>query len=293
MDGATEERTRKLLPGLIGREHRLRTLSPIWTGGISRDCSVHAKPSGLMGSLRYWAEQVCRTEGRSVCDGKTWCGELDANKCAVCAIFGSTERSRRFRLEVSGLRLDENAGGLVHEEEKGFLVRFWARRERDLDPVALQPAALELPHKALAMIVAHGGLGARTQRGYGQVEFAQPSSAAAFDTSRWRCSEEFEIDRPAPTQFKEALDLARKVRAEIRISIGSFPGLNAAQILGRMKNPPRGEFGDSFASPLEVGVRALPGHARPTIRLWCISASVSAAQLREVVAETKRRLRNT
>jgi len=88
---------------------RLKTLTPIWLGDIDRNSGV-AKPSGLIGSLRFWYEGILRSHGRYVCNplGK---GDHDREEdrcaedspCYACKLFGATGLARSFRLSIAGL----------------------------------------------------------------------------------------------------------------------------------------------------------------------------------------------
>ena len=99
------------------------TLTPIWAGGVKKGhCAKETKSTTLMGSLRYWAEQVCRERSEQVCPGENWC---DGANCRVCRIFGSTEQARAFRIEISGLKYSDDHGGLWSDE---FRIRIWNRK---------------------------------------------------------------------------------------------------------------------------------------------------------------------
>ncbi len=166
-----------------------RTLTPIWTGDIDRD-SGEVKESGILGSLRFWYEGLLRSLGIYVCrDG----GRDEDCNCAVCELFGKTGEARKFRLSVDGLeRIDlyfqANAevsgtheawlyrtydGRSLRDFEKGclwsrgpngFQMKFHFRvgsRFREYIPML---AAL------LVEIADKGGIGAKTQQGFGQIE---------------------------------------------------------------------------------------------------------------------------
>ncbi|RDV81274.1 type III-B CRISPR module RAMP protein Cmr1 [Ammonifex thiophilus] len=100
----------------------IKTLTPLWTGGVNRDCD-RLHETGLIGSLRWWFEVVVRGLGGYACDPtgkeKEAC-DLDearymqlrregkspmeaaseAGLCRVCLLFGTTGWQRAFRLEV-------------------------------------------------------------------------------------------------------------------------------------------------------------------------------------------------
>ncbi len=241
----------KLDPGWETQEWKLRTLTPIWAGGVEREkdgksrCADPMKGSGLVGSLRYSAEQICRQAGLYVCSGEKWCGEirypqrtsekrsqelaratehrefvatyidylkekLDKNEraktalfidlvkqedtetklrvgnprlnlyefikqykagrlerfqeqhCAVCEIFGSTEKSRAFQIQINDLNYDEKRKGLFSNE---FRIEIWTRKNEPRGATAHK-----LVDDAIQLFATTGGFGARTQHGWGQVE---------------------------------------------------------------------------------------------------------------------------
>ena len=96
---------------------RIRTLTPIWTGGVDGKVDrIHE--TGILGSLRWWFEVLVRGLGGRACDPSK--GECrfdiekyqksqatserarlhDAGLCDVCQVFGATGWRRRFRLTV-------------------------------------------------------------------------------------------------------------------------------------------------------------------------------------------------
>jgi CRISPR-associated protein Cmr1 len=96
-------------------EIKLRTLTPIWTGGAGRN-SNQPRETGLLGSLRWWYEGIVRGMGGYACDpvGDDRC-EFNAKDkrppeeqlCPACYLFGCTGWRRRFRLEVEGLEAQD------------------------------------------------------------------------------------------------------------------------------------------------------------------------------------------
>jgi len=98
-------------------EIRIRTLTPLWTGGVDQRCD-RLHETGIIGSLRWWYEAIVRALGGATCDATA----DDASKrcifeqkkgetfydayirlCPVCRLFGCTGWRRRFRLEIPGL----------------------------------------------------------------------------------------------------------------------------------------------------------------------------------------------
>jgi len=81
-------------------EIKLKTLTPIWTGGVDRDCD-RLHETSIIGSLRWWYEALIRGLGGKACDPtNTKCEDKD--HCAACELFGCTGWSRKFRLEILG-----------------------------------------------------------------------------------------------------------------------------------------------------------------------------------------------
>lgn len=78
----------------------LRTLTPLWTGGVDRTCD-RLHETGLIGSLRWWYEVLVRGLGGYACDptGEDRCPD-DGKHCVACELFGCTGWARKFRLRV-------------------------------------------------------------------------------------------------------------------------------------------------------------------------------------------------
>jgi len=94
---------------------KIKTLTPIWTGNVNRECTK-LRETSILGSLRWWFEAIVRGFGGYACDSV---GEVvekckfDVDKCEkganpeelicpVCYVFGTTGWSRRFKLEIDG-----------------------------------------------------------------------------------------------------------------------------------------------------------------------------------------------
>jgi CRISPR-associated protein Cmr1 len=97
----------------------IRTLTPIWTGDVNRNCS-EIKETGIIGSMRWWYEAIVRGRVGWVCDQESKCcfdvdkyneakkkgknkyKSLDeAGLCDVCKIFGTTGWKKQFYLSIS------------------------------------------------------------------------------------------------------------------------------------------------------------------------------------------------
>ena len=101
-------------------EIKIRTLTPLWTGDVDRECKS-IKETGIIGSLRWWYEALVRGLGGYACDptsdrkcelkqdkfneaiksGKSIQGALDEQICPACQLFGCTGWSRKFRVEIT------------------------------------------------------------------------------------------------------------------------------------------------------------------------------------------------
>ena len=161
-------------------EIKLRTLTPLWTGGVDGTMDrIHE--TGIIGSLRWWYEAIMRGLGGWACDpSKHECPDKDGKFCDVCAVFGSTRLQRMFRLEgprwrnkapqsrltvkVNGNRGWYLGRGFLGADDWQFisLRRVWGWDEDDLWQTILL---------TLRLIEHQGGLGPKTQQGYGVITF--------------------------------------------------------------------------------------------------------------------------
>jgi len=169
-------------------EIELRTLTPLWTGGVDQTCD-RLHETGLIGSLRWWYEALVRGLGGYACDPtneKTKCKEYDPKKgpqsvCAACYLFGTTGWARLFRMRV----IDEGIEQIpLHfyttlPSNKGWLTRIFNVGSATVpfgkfrliittrgveDDYALKQVAW-----TLAWVAKFGGIGAKLQHGFGQV----------------------------------------------------------------------------------------------------------------------------
>lgn len=106
-------------------EITLKTLTPIWTGGVETGKMDRIHETGLIGSLRWWYEAIVRGLGGEACDPTSDNPEercqFDtkayektkrvedglANVCPVCQIFGCTGWRRRFELQASATQFEK------------------------------------------------------------------------------------------------------------------------------------------------------------------------------------------
>jgi CRISPR-associated protein Cmr1 len=87
-------------------EFALKTLTPLWTGGVETGKVDRIHETGILGSLRWWYEALVRGLGGDVCQPTAGgphadrCPRDDRRYCHVCQLFGATGWRRRFRLVV-------------------------------------------------------------------------------------------------------------------------------------------------------------------------------------------------
>lgn len=179
-------------------EIKLKTLTPIWTGGVDQRCDrIHE--TGLIGSLRWWYEAVVRGLGNYACDPtQPSCSFdeekyhrsqvesehqrlLDAGVCGACQLFGCTGWARSFQAEVYGgnpifsgrvlipsgrkrhTRKGETAGGwfLFGESRMGdILLNVFPLRGTD---------GMEMIKTILLLVSRQAAIGAKVSNGYGVI----------------------------------------------------------------------------------------------------------------------------
>jgi CRISPR-associated protein Cmr1 len=164
-------------------EITLKTLTPLWTGGVDGICDrVHE--TGIIGSLRWWYEALVRGLGERACDPTARTGRCqDDRHCVACDLFGCTGWARRFRLQLDTGRLaypqrhkrdllkfkppGRNTGwyygaGQLAIDDAGIGGQLIVLRDEDYGVANEVLATMQLA-------ATWGGIGARTQHGYGVV----------------------------------------------------------------------------------------------------------------------------
>jgi len=143
-------------------ELKIRTLTPLWTGGAEAGQMDRLHETGIIGSLRWWYEAILRGLGADVCDptNAQSCPDEDGKRCAACELFGCTGWQRRFKLHI----LDDskklwdvapNKDGLARD-----VVMIW-------EFVELHPICDEerwLLYQAIRIASEYGAIGGRTPR---------------------------------------------------------------------------------------------------------------------------------
>ncbi len=135
-------------------EFRLRTLTPLWTGGVDQTCD-RLHETGLIGSLRWWYEALVRGLGGYACDPTSddRCPDENGRRCAACELFGCTGWARKFRLRV----LDEQ-GQMVQnalDANQTFRLQFLELRQMSAEERWLLAKAVEIAAN-------YGALGGKT-----------------------------------------------------------------------------------------------------------------------------------
>lgn len=171
----------------------LKTLTPLWTGGVDQT-SDRLHETGLIGSLRWWYEALVRGLGGYACDPtgedrKARC-EYDPKKpappeeqlCAACYLFGCTGWGRLFRLQIVEESIRNNP---LHFYTTLSDNRSWLRRIFMIDNTTVPFGKFRLDFVSrgqdeeyafsqlawtLEFSANKGGLGAKLQHGFGQVE---------------------------------------------------------------------------------------------------------------------------
>jgi len=161
-------------------EIRLKTLTPLWTGGIDQTCD-RLHETGLIGSLRWWYEALVRGLGGYACDptSEDRCPDKDGKHCVACELFGCTGWARKFRLRV----LDAK-GKLIQaplQKDTEFVLAFV-----ELRPINDTEKWLLL--KAVEIAAKYGALGGKTtlkpQKGRIGEDFGVVEWKGASDTQK-------------------------------------------------------------------------------------------------------------
>lgn len=159
-------------------EIRLKTLTPLWTGGVDQTCD-RLHETGLIGSLRWWYEALVRGLGGYACDPTTHTCKYGPDTgpksvCTSCYLFGTTGWARKFRLKVSGHQRRSPEFGEIKvnsQQRRGWRLGAGVLSdELTLTVLPMRPTG-QPELKSLAFLINFvarwAALGARTQMGYG------------------------------------------------------------------------------------------------------------------------------
>ena len=185
-------------------EIKLKTLTPLWTGGIDGKVDrIHE--TSIIGSLRWWYEVIVRGLGGHVCDPSKHKCTLDveeyhksnanderqrlhdAGLCDVCQVFGATGWRRRFRIKIEETSISD--ASITHPiRANRTYTREDNNREKECTPtwyfpdppkvgafaISTQSLMPDIPSEVIAGLIQFiadwAALGARPQMGFGVVE---------------------------------------------------------------------------------------------------------------------------
>jgi len=201
-------------------EIRLRTLTPLWTGGVEQTTD-RLHETGIIGSLRWWYEALVRGLGGYACDptsddpnarcsfdakayekakagGRTRSEAISEGLrtvCPVCYLFGATGWARLFQLRGVDIPMTPLHFRTTLPMNGGWLQRVFGGKQGNIDSLKVPYGDLRFQfitrrwdegyarnQFALALRVAadYGGIGARLQHGFGQVVFPPELSSISI-----------------------------------------------------------------------------------------------------------------
>jgi CRISPR-associated protein Cmr1 len=162
----------------------LKIKTPVWTGDIDSKSEL-LQSTGITGSLRWWTEVILRGLDKFACDPveddrcpkKVKKNNLEMNEyCPACLIFGATGRRRTFRLHMNGGEETFNSTPIKIQPDNrkgGWYLGSGLKGEVNLEVTPLDKGfkgcLVLIP---LTIAAKWGGLGAKTQHGYGVVGLA-------------------------------------------------------------------------------------------------------------------------
>lgn len=166
-------------------ELEIKTLTPIWTGGIETGKMDRIHETSIIGSLRWWFEVLVRGLGGQVNDYEETCS---INSCEVARIFGANGWQRRFRLNIKdSTKQDDKSPSKVESKHK-----YTKKNDRDFTPtwyfpkepkdkprvgsfiISIQKFFPDFDPQIIAGLVQFiadwAAIGARPQMGFGVIE---------------------------------------------------------------------------------------------------------------------------
>ncbi|MCB0047679.1 MAG: type III-B CRISPR module RAMP protein Cmr1 [Caldilineaceae bacterium] len=188
-------------------EISLRTLTPIWTGGVETGTMDRIHETGIIGSLRWWYEAIVRGLGSDACDPTSHSCIYDPEKpnnglCDVCQLFGATGWRRRFRLAVSNANLEDAwSGGTINvkppDRNRGWYLNSGKTGTFDLKIMGDEKAQAQVL-TLIQFVSQWGSLGARPQLGYGFVEIVDVRNPPSLSCNVWTEIDQNQIGRSLP-----------------------------------------------------------------------------------------------
>ncbi len=193
----------------------LRTLTPLWFGGLDPGRLDRLHETGLAGSIRWWYEVILRGLGAEACDplrtGEGRCGFKrqaydgseapttrgrlrDAGLCDACQLFGAQDYGGRLRVALTGgdalckgvniplpsgrVRSGGRPGGWYVSGDS--MVSGDGEKTVRLQVVPLASRSdLDLLKLPLVLAGRHAAMGAKTASGYGVVRIEESIEGAA------------------------------------------------------------------------------------------------------------------
>jgi CRISPR-associated protein Cmr1 len=172
----------------------MKTLTPLWTGGVNTGEMERLQEKGLIGSLRWWDEAILRGLGNRVCQptsasAQERCSASEGRCCEVCQLYGATGLQRSFRLRVHDgepifstedfRSISLPSGRLYFNRNTGKKDRiggwFLQGQAQMSEGLRLEVITLGDDRRiariwlALALIERHAAIGAKVSNGYGVV----------------------------------------------------------------------------------------------------------------------------
>ena len=133
-------------------ELKLKTLTPLWTGGVEPGKMDRIHETSIIGSLRWWYEAIVRGMGGDACDpSNTKCE--GKKHCVVCELFGCTSWARKFRFQIIGI--DGKSFIKKSETNDEYVFRFTPLRSIKDEEWALLDLTFQL-------IANYGAIGGKT-----------------------------------------------------------------------------------------------------------------------------------
>ncbi len=188
----------------MSEEHinvKVRTLTPIWTGGIEGSCD-RLHETSIIGSMRWWYEAICNGFGYA-CDpssidrcelsGKEKdIKERMAKLCPSCALFGCGGFSRQFNLQINDAPSTPLHFRTSIPTNKNWLKQIFGGENKIIDSLNIfygdiilkiiaKKENAEFLRSQLLMLLCflskYGAFGAKIQHGFGQFLLLDPEFA--------------------------------------------------------------------------------------------------------------------
>ena len=188
----------------VTEQCHVKTLTPLWTGGIETGQVDRIHETGILGSLRWWYEAIVRGLGGMACDPSKGECRFDteqyaksnatdecqrlraAGLCDVCQVFGATGWRRRFRLMIVDETKPDTSVQSQIEANRSYTVNqkqrtpswYFPANQNDKPRLGtltlrIQSLAPDLNPAVIAGLIQFiadwGAIGARAQMGFGVI----------------------------------------------------------------------------------------------------------------------------